>query len=48
VSGEVIEYDSLGFVRDHLMADLTVSRVVPAGNVRTWLVDRVDASSALV
>jgi hypothetical protein len=47
-SGEVVEYDSLGFVEDHLLAGFDVSRTVPAGAVRACLVDRLDAPRAVV
>jgi hypothetical protein len=37
-SGEVVEYVSSGYAIDHLLAGLSVSREVPSGALRTWVI----------
>lgn len=47
-SGEVLEYDSPGLVEQYLMAHLDVSRSVPAGAIRAFVVDRLDVDPHVV
>ncbi len=47
-TGEVVEFDSRGLVEDHLLCGLAVSRTVPAGSILASVVDRLDASAAVV